>query len=142
MLGQKMPPVRTCACSRMVAPQSSSVSSVKCSYCQRSFQTVTERKMHEQQVREQIKDKKKQMFVNINLQVHVYVFQCGGCGTKFASKRNLAKHSHKCSSKSGSGIFPLISTIFLFHIIYSQFSLSYQLFSIFLFHINYFCQMP
>ena len=36
------------------------------------------------------------------------MFQCGGCGTKFASKRNLAKHSHKCSSKSGFGIFSFI----------------------------------
>ena len=46
---------------------------------------------------------KKMNFVQFFVaQVHVYVFQCGGCGTKFASKRNLAKHSHKCSSKSGS----------------------------------------
>ena len=50
-------PVNTCHWSRMVVGQSSSMSSVsksetsQCSYCQRSFQTITERKMHEQQVR-------------------------------------------------------------------------------------------
>ena len=47
-------------------------------------------------------------------QVHVYVFQCGGCGTKFASKRNLAKHSHKCSSKPGSAVCTIV--VFKYHI--------------------------
>ena len=57
VLVRERTPVNTCQWSKMVGGQSSSMSSVsksetsQCSYCQRSFQNITERKMHEQQVR-------------------------------------------------------------------------------------------
>ena len=45
-----------------------------------SFDTILAKKVHEQQV-------------------HIFVFQCDFCETKFTSDDNLKKHITKCSDK-------------------------------------------
>eukprot|EP00092_Neocalanus_flemingeri_P021825 GFUD01023676.1.p1 GENE.GFUD01023676.1~~GFUD01023676.1.p1 ORF type:complete len:1066 (+),score=335.64 GFUD01023676.1:53-3250(+) len=54
--------------------------STHCSSCQRSFDTILAKKVHEQHV-------------------HIFVFKCDYCETKFASERNLSKHMSKCNEK-------------------------------------------
>merc|ERR1712129_650827 len=56
--------------------------SLTCSYCLRTFDTSMAKKVHEQQV-------------------HVFVFKCTTCATKFASERNLTRHMAKCTSTPG-----------------------------------------
>merc|ERR1712129_410891 len=51
-----------------------------CSYCQRGFDTLLAKKVHEQHV-------------------HIFVFKCDFCETKFQSERNMSKHMNKCIEK-------------------------------------------
>ena len=54
--------------------------STHCSSCEKSFETLLAKKVHEQHM-------------------HIFVFKCENCETKFASERNLSKHMVKCNEK-------------------------------------------